>query len=227
MTGSRKVRSTLAGLLCGMALAGCAQWSTSQVTPNTGAAADSPAQASRSRPTIGNDHGPPTQRRVKWSTAQDTSRDSYPWKDSGPKGDVYEVETDAGTKIPAWKPHDGATYWCHGYTFGGVAASGGPFSIPGNSVPTVLRDCGWKRAYSCVAQPKDILIFIAHSGIVHSAFAPGGIVDESTSMLESKWGQRPFNRRSWAINARQYGRYKVFSKNPAFGPCAGKGANER
>lgn len=193
------------------------------------AAVDAPARASGSRPTVGDDAGPATLRRVQWSTAQDTGEDSYPWG-SGPKGDVYEVETDAGTKIPAWKPHDGRTYWCHGYTFGGPAASGGPFSIWGSSVPTVLRDDGWQRAFSCVAQPKDILVFaannVAHSGIVHSAFEPGGIVDEGTSMLDSKWGQLALNRSSWARNAKQYGRYQVFSKNPAYGPCAGKGANE-
>lgn len=194
------------------------------------ATGDSPAQTPGSSPRIGNDHGPPTLRRVKWSTAQDTGQDVYPWG-SGPIGDVYEVETDAGTKIPAWKPHDGRTYWCHGYTFGGAATSRGPFSIWGQQVPTVLADDGWKHAYSCVAQRGDILVFsannVAHSGIVHSAFEPGGIIDENTSMLNSKWGQLPLNRRSWAINARQYGRYEVFSKNPAFGPCAGKGANER
>ena len=190
------------------------------------AAVNSPAG---SRPTIGDDAEPATLRRVQWSTAQDTGRNSYPWG-SGPKGDVYEVETDAGTKIPAWKPHDGRTYWCHGYTFGGAAASGGPFSVWGSSVPTVLKDDGWQRAFSCVAQAKDILVFaannVAHSGIVHSTFEPGGIVDESTSMLDSKWGQLALNRSSWATNAKQYGRYQVFSKSPAFGPCAGKGANE-
>lgn len=171
----------------------------------------------------------PTLRRVRWSTARDTGRDSYPWG-TGPKGDVYAVETDAGNRIAAWKPHDGSTYWCHGYTFGGSTASGGPFSIWGESVPRVLTDDGWKRGEGCVAGRNDILVFaaggVAHSGIVHSASAPGAIVDENASMLDSKWGQAPLNRSSWAVNVGQYGRYFVFSKQPALGPCAGKGANE-
>ena len=171
----------------------------------------------------------PRLRRVKWNKARDTGRDSFPWG-SGPKGDVYEVETDAGTKIPAWKPHDGSTYWCHGYTFGGARASGGPFSIWGQDVPTVLADEGWRRAYSCVAQRNDILVFasnnVAHSGIVHSTSEPGGIVDENASQLDSKWGQLALNRSSWADNVAQYGKYQVFSKQPAYGPCAGNGANE-
>jgi hypothetical protein len=190
----------------------------------------SPTQATRSRPTTGSDHEPATLRRVKWNTARDTGQDSYPWG-SGPNGDVYQVETDAGRRIPAWKPHDGRTYWCHGYTFGGARASGGPFSIWGNEVRTVLKDDGWKQPYSCVAQPGDILVCsannVAHSGIVHSAFEPRGIIDEARSMLDSKWGQGPQNRSSWADNAAQYGRYEVFSKQPAHGVCAGKGANER
>jgi hypothetical protein len=194
------------------------------------AAVDLPMQASRSRPTIENDHGSPVLRRVKWGTAKDTGKDSYPWG-SGPKGDVYKVETDAGTKIPAWKPHDGTTYWCHGYTFGGSTASGGPFSIWGQSAPTVLKDDGWKPAFSCVAQKTDILVFaannVAHTGIVHSAFEPKGIIDEKASMLNSKWGQLALNRKSWDDNAKQYGRYMVFSMNPAYGACSGKGANER
>jgi hypothetical protein len=171
----------------------------------------------------------PTLRRVKWSTARDTGIDSYPWR-TGPKGDVYKVETDAGTKIDAWKPHDGSTYWCHGYTFGGARASGGPFSIWGESVPRVLADDGWHRGEGCVAKRNDILVFaaggVAHSGIVHSASAPGAIVDENASMLDSKWGQAALNRSSWATNVVPYGRYFVFSKEPNLGPCAGKGPNE-
>jgi hypothetical protein len=182
------------------------------------------------RPTSTRRDGASTIRRVKWNTAVDTGRDSYPWG-SGPNGDVYSVETDAGTRIPAWRPHDNVTYWCHGYTFGGSTAAGGPFSIWGQHVPTVLSDDGWKSTYSCVAQSsRDILVFaannVAHSGIIASVSAPSAIIDEAASMLDSKWGQAPFNRSSWAVNAGQYGRYRVYSKNPMYGPCAGSGANE-
>jgi hypothetical protein len=191
---------------------------------------DSPAAIRRSGPKIGDDPDPSVVRRIKWNTARDTGSDSYPWG-SGPKGDVYKVETDAGTKIPIWKPHDGRTYWCHSYAFGGWKASGGPFSIWGQQVRTVLADDGWQREYSCVARRPDILVFgatrVAHSGIVHTANAPSGTVDENTSMLDSKWGQAPLNRSSWLVNAGQYGQYEVFSKEPLYGPCSGKGANER
>src|SRR6266542_768858 len=179
------------------------------------ASGDSSSRLFRRSQTVTNHDLSGTLRRVKWNTARDTGKDSFPWG-SGPKGDIYEVKTDAGTKIDAWKPHDGKTYWCHGYTFGGAAALAGPFSIWGQDVPTVLQDDGWQSAFSCVAQRADILVFsgnnVAHSGIVNSVFEPGGIVDENNSMLDSKWGQLPLNKNSWAVNAKQYGQYGVFSK---------------
>ncbi len=170
-------------------------------------------------------------RRIKWNTARDTGSDSYPWG-SGPKGDVFEVETDAGRKIPAWKPHNGTTYWCHGYTFGGSNVRGGPFSFWGQNVPQILNDDGWQSTPSCLTQPRDILVFrrgnVTHTGIVHSFhnLPNRAIVDENRSMLNSKPGQRPFNRASWLVNIRSYGKYRVYSKNPAQGPCQGLGKNE-
>jgi hypothetical protein len=167
--------------------------------------------------------------RVRWNSARDTGRDSYPWG-SGPLGDVYQVETDAGNRINAWKPHDGQTYWCHGFTFGGFSVAAGPFSIWGQDVPTVLTDDGWQRALSCMAGRNEILVFagnnVAHSGLIDSTAVSAGVVDEGTSMLESKWGQLALNTSSWTTNVRQYGAYAVYSKSPPVGVCAGKGANE-
>jgi hypothetical protein len=171
-------------------------------------------------------------RRVAWHPNTDTGRDSRPWG-TGPRGDVLLGQTDAGTPIPIWRPHDGTTYWCHGYTFGGSTARGGPYSIWGQAVPTVLRDDGWVRqVHSCVARAGDVLVFydnsgnVGHSGIVRSVSEPGGRVDEAASTLESKWGQAPLNTSSWLVNINQYGGYRCFSKSPAYGPCSGRGANE-
>ncbi|HEX6201885.1 MAG TPA: DUF4157 domain-containing protein [Thermoanaerobaculia bacterium] len=172
-------------------------------------------------------------RRVDWTSARDTGRDAAPWPSLPYTGDVMAVRTDAGTPIPAWRPHDGRTYWCHGYTFGGSTAAGGPYSLWGSDVPTVLRDDGWThQVHSCVTQPADILVFwqgsqLMHSGIARTVREPGGVVDEAASTLESKWGAGSHNTSSWERNATTYGRYRVYSKQPALGPCAGKGANER
>ena len=172
-----------------------------------------------------------TIRRVAWYPNTDTNTDRRPWG-SGPNGDVLEAATDAGASVKIWRPHDNTTYWCHGYTFGGSTARGGPYSIWGQSVPTVLADDGWSRVSACLAAPGDILVFytkgglVAHTGIIRSVSAPNGRIDESASTLESKWGQRPLNTSSWSNNIAVYKKYRAFSKNPAQGPCNGDGANE-
>jgi hypothetical protein len=101
----------------------------------------------------------------------------------------------------------------------------------GESVPTVLKDDGWQTTLSCMTRKGEILVFAdqqtAHSGIIESVSAPGSIVDDDASVLDSKWGATPQNQKSWAENAKRYGKYGTFSKSPFTGVCAGKGQNER
>jgi hypothetical protein len=170
-------------------------------------------------------------RRVRWNPNTDTGTDSYPWR-TGPHGDVLTAATDGGTPIEIWRPHDGTTYWCHGFTFGGSTARGGPYSLWGRAVPAVLQDDGWRPVDSCVARNSDIMIFYdqagreLHSGIIRHVSAPDGSVDEAASTLESKWGMLPLGVSSWLTNAASYGRYRCFSKAPAYGPCLTGGINE-
>ena len=177
-------------------------------------------------------------RRMQWSTATDTGQDRKPWPSLSYTGDLYEVQTDAGNKINAWKPHDGTTYWCHGYTFGGSVAGNGPFSIWGQDVPTVLADDGWRRGRSCLAQDMssgrpDILVFesggmVQHTGINKTTVASGGAINESQSRLSSKWGSAPLNSKTWKENASTYeSQYRIYSKNPLPGPCSAQGPNEQ
>lgn len=175
---------------------------------------------------------PDTIQRVVWHPNTDTGRDSEPWGPGSPRGDILNAATDAGTAINSWRPHDGTTYWCHGFTFGGKTARGGPYSVWGVSVPTILIDDGWRRVPSCVSSNEDILVFyddqgrVTHSGIIRSVSEPGGRVDETASTLESKWGSGSHNTSSWETNATAYGKYRSYSKSPAQGPCSGDGANE-
>lgn len=172
-------------------------------------------------------------RRVKWHPNKSSGKTSAPWGSGGPTGEVLKGQTDAGTAIDIWHPADGKTYWCHGYTFGGMTAKGGPYSVWGETVPTVLKDDGWKQTLSCMAQASDILVFwdaqgmVTHSGIIRKVSATGGRVDDATSMLESKWGSGAHNTSSWETNAKSYGRYRCFSKAPVTGVCSGNGANEQ
>ncbi len=171
-------------------------------------------------------------RRVIWSPNVDSGKKSRPWGSRGPNGKVLRATTDAGTPIDIWKPDDGQTYWCHGFTFGGTTAPGGPYSLWGQDVPTVLRDDGWQpQVDSCAARPGDILVLegnqpVTHSGIVGSVTGSGGGVDESASILESKWGSGPQTTTSWEANAVAYGMYRCYSKSPTFGHCRYRGVHE-
>lgn len=179
----------------------------------------------------GHVHGSQSILRVKWHPNTATGKTSLPWG-TGPSGDVLSAATDAGTSIDIWRPHNRKTYWCHGYTFGGVSAKGGPYSLWGIDVPTVLGDDGWQETYSCMARPRDILVFwdadgiLTHSGIIRRVGSYGGTINEAASTLESKWGNGPHNTNSWRTNAAKFGKYRCYSKSPVTGVCNGTGANE-
>lgn len=133
--------------------------------------------------------------------------------------------------ITIWRPHDGRTYWCHGYTFGGHNALGGPYSVWGQTVPTILKD-EWKRQHCCMTSPGDILVFyqgngVSHTGIIQKTVSKGGKVDESASQLRSKWGMNSLNTSSWKNNASSYGKYECYTKKEALQGCCNPGDNER
>ncbi len=194
--------------------------------------ARSAGPAARQPLLAGADPDPGVIRRVKWHPNTATGKKSAPWGPGRPVGKVLTGKTEAGTSIDIWRPDDGATYWCHGYTFGGKTAKGGPYSVWGESVPTILADDGWKSTSACMAQPSDIMVFrdakgqVAHSGIIRSVVSSAaGQVDEANSTVESKWGYSTHNTSSWETNAKGYGRYVCYSKAPLTGVC-GSSANE-
>lgn len=170
-------------------------------------------------------------RRVKWNPNTDTGRRSAPWGRPGPTGRVLRAATDGGTALNIWRPDDNATYWCHGFTFGGSVAKGGPYSIWGQDVPTVLTDDGWKQTQSCMAANADIMVFrdangnVTHSGVIRQVESNAGVVDEAKSTVESKWGSGSHNTKSWEENVKNYGTYRCYSKTPQTGAC-GNGAHE-
>ena len=184
-------------------------------------------------PAISPAPGDATLRRMAWYPSVDTGTAHAPWGDDGPQGRILEARTDAGSTVETWRPDDGSTFWCHGYTFGGAGATGGPYSIFGSTVPQVLHDDGWHPVDACMAQPGDILVFYdsqdheAHSGIVRSMTLNGSQVEEALSDLQSKWGTGMLATVSWATNARTYGHYSAYSKSPLTGVCGAKGVNER
>ena len=102
----------------------------------------------------------------------------------------------------------------------------------GETVPTILKDDGWKPTYSCMARPGDILVFsnaqdqVMHTGIIRATVSAAGRVDETKSQLQSKWGMQALNTSSWDTNVQQYHSYRCYSKAPQTGVCQ-PGANEK
>ena len=176
-----------------------------------------------------------TQGLIKWNTAKDTGNDTAPWPTSPSiTGDLYTVQTDAGRAVDAWKPHNtlqaNGGYWCHGYTFGGHTAPGGPFSFWGNDVPKILTDDNWVPNWCCTSSGGIAVFYnasgVSHSGIIASVDAPNGRFLES-STLTSKWGQGPLSTASFATNVASYGNYKCYVKASTAKPgCCIKGDHE-
>jgi hypothetical protein len=134
-------------------------------------------------PPISQDNEPERLRRVAWSPIGSIRR-YQPWPSTHPHilGTEFMGQTDGGGDIGIWRPDDCTTYWCHGYTFGGSSASQGPFSVFGFEVPTILRDDGWKAAWSSQASAGDILVF-------------SGKVSNYTYRYHNQCGEKPRSNR--------------------------------
>jgi RHS repeat-associated protein len=98
-----------------------------------------------------------------------------------------------GTSHPPNPAYTDPTYWCHGYTFDGVNQLGGPFSLIGPSVLTVLQDDAWRLIRcSCAIPGHDIVVFyhyeneVVHSGKVTHVVVTEGKFDELHSWIRSK-----------------------------------------
>jgi hypothetical protein len=117
----------------------------------------------------------------------------------------YEVPLRAGTPtIKVYKRTGGPVapgtepeYNCHGYTFGGRTAPGGPFLIDPDEVPTIL-----KHGYAAVAEkdvePGHIAVFwegtyASHSAVVKEVKRKAdGSLDPSGTTFKTKNGNTPF-----------------------------------
>ena len=156
----------------------------------------------------------------------------------------YFLKTDSGRDMLAWKPVDGRTYNCHGFTFDGVTAPGGPYSLYGDyGVVRVLQDewvpiCCARAGHKEGEPASGIAVFLSagsfqHSGKVATVVLREGRFDEAASFLYSKWGvesPRP-NFRTFKMNAARYGKYKCYVKKgdprlAEFTCCPGPGENE-
>jgi hypothetical protein len=165
-------------------------------------------------------------RRVKWQPSKPTGKSSSPWGSGGPSGKVLKAQTDAGTPLDIWRPDDGKTYWCHGYTFGGMSAKDG-YSVWGSDVTTVLKDDGWRQTYHVWRNLRTSSL--RNTEHAHSLWdyrkgsASGAQVDDATSTLDSSGAVGRITRVRGKPTPRGYGKYRCLQI--LTGVCSDKGTN--
>jgi hypothetical protein len=156
----------------------------------------------------------------KWETLREVG--PYDLRYAVPvPGKLYEVELTSGPGVQVWRASDGQQYFCHGLTFGGKEAPGGPISpFSGKAVETIPH-----RHYQPIpeseARPGDILVWrgVAPDSTPHSAvltdpvITPGmGSLDEVTR-LQSKNGILPEQNLALGQLIQDYGEaYNVFRR---------------
>jgi hypothetical protein len=136
-------------------------------------------------------------------------------------GKMCEVELTSGATVQAWRADDGQQYFCHGLTFGGKGAPGGPISpFTGRAVETILQH-HYQLVTEAEAKPGDILVWrgIAPDTTPHSAvltdvvMAPGKSYLDEATRLQSKNGMLPEQNLLLAALIRNYGEsYNVFRR---------------
>jgi len=137
----------------------------------------------------------------RWGTIKETGTQYIQHQGVSYPGKVLEVGIVSGSVILAWRADDLQQYFCHGLTFGGKAALGGPISpFTGWSVEAILADCFFRITDEADAQTGDILVWIGlapestpHSAILTTTAVDPGLdyLDEHTTTLQSKNGLNP------------------------------------
>jgi hypothetical protein len=113
----------------------------------------------------------------RWDTLKETGPYVLRYSDLSVPGKAYEVTLRSGETVRVWRADDSRQYFCHGLTFGGKAAPGGPISPFGEYVPTILR-----RYYELVpedqARAGDILVWrgLDADDVQHSAILTGPVL---------------------------------------------------
>jgi hypothetical protein len=134
----------------------------------------------------------------KWETLKEIRACTLNYKPPIP-GRVCEVQLTSGKMVEVWRADDGQSYFCHGLTFGGMNAPGGPVSpFSGDDVNTILQNHYLLVEPEAAAGPGDILVWRGPGGdtphsavLLESIVAPGGSRLDYTSKLRTKNGVKP------------------------------------
>lgn len=132
-----------------------------------------------------------------------TGSNVAPWGGANPKGDDYNVYTDAGTRTSAWVAieyqSDAERYWCHGHSLG--TYRNWMYSVySGTGMQNVVAD-----EYNTVAeanvQSGDIAVWepsFGHSCKIESPARNGSALDVNATGVSSKNGRNPLANTSLA-----------------------------
>lgn len=119
-----------------------------------------------------------------WATLKEIGPHDFRYK-TPVKGKMYEVELTSGQSVKVWRAEDGRQYICHGLTFGGLHAPGGPVSpFTGKPVETILQ-----YHYEMVPEQEsrlgDILVWkgLDPDSTPHSAILTNPLIAEGKSFL--------------------------------------------
>jgi hypothetical protein len=131
----------------------------------------------------------------KWETLKELGPHTLNYKTPIP-GRSYQIELTTGHTVQVWRGEDCQMYFCHGLTFGGKDAPGGPVSpFSGSDVATILLHHYRTVDPESGAMAGDVLVWRAPDGNTpHSAIllepvvAPGRDYLDYASTLRTKNG---------------------------------------
>ncbi|MBI2808984.1 MAG: hypothetical protein HYX68_28710 [Planctomycetes bacterium] len=134
----------------------------------------------------------------RWDTIRDLEPDVLPYAVPVP-GIKIEIELTSGNRIEAFRADDGQFFFCHGLSFGGIDAPGGPVSpYSGKDVSTILNDFYTRVEPEATAVAGDVVVWYdLNGGPIHSATLINPIATtrgdrlDYASVLCSKSGKRP------------------------------------
>jgi hypothetical protein len=134
----------------------------------------------------------------KWETVREVGPRTLPYEQPV-HGKVFEVELTSGPKVQVFRAADRRFYFCHGLTFGGTQAPGGPVSpFSGKDVRTILENHFRLVDPESSAVPGDILVWkglgddTPHSAIlIEPVVRPGTNILADSSKVQTKNGRLP------------------------------------
>jgi hypothetical protein len=146
------------------------------------------------KPTEASEHEP----LFRWETLRDVGPLALAYEEPV-YGRVFEVELTSGPKVRVFRADDERFYFCHGLTFGGKQAPGGPVSpFSGKDVRTILEGHYRVVAPESGAVPGDVLVWkglgdeTPHSAILtEPVVQPGKNYLDYTSRIQTKNGRLP------------------------------------